>query len=63
MAEKKNVGYSPEDFIKSHGEHYNELIVELAAKLQYALINTPFPAVALLRFDKFRYKSYHSPLF
>ena len=55
MANKKNVGYSPEDFKKSYGKYYDETIVELAPQVQYALENTPFPAGALPTFSEARY--------
>lgn len=51
MAQKKNVGYSPEDFKKSYGKYYDETIIGLAPQLQYALENTPFPAGALPPFS------------
>ena len=55
MANKKNLGYSPEDLKKSYGKYYDESIVELAPQVQYALDNTPFPAGALPPFSEAQY--------
>ena len=55
MANKKNIGYSPEDFKKSYGKYYDENIVELAPHVQYALEHAPFPAGALPPFSDVTY--------
>ncbi|MCF8325616.1 MAG: FAD-binding protein [Leadbetterella sp.] len=55
MAQKKKVGYLPEDFKKSYGKYYDETIIELAPQVQYALENTPFPAGALPPFSEAKY--------
>jgi hypothetical protein len=55
MSNKKNVGYSPEDFKKSYGKYYDETIVELAPHVQYALAHSPFPAGALPPFSEVTY--------
>jgi len=55
MANKKNVGYSPEDFKKSYGKYYDETIVELAPHVQYALEHAPFPAGTLPPFSEVTY--------
>ena len=55
MSNKKNVGYSPEDFKKSYGKYYDETIVELAPHVQYALEHAPSPAGALPPFSEVTY--------
>jgi FAD/FMN-containing dehydrogenase len=55
MSNKKNVGYSPEDFKKSYAKYYDETIVALAPHVQYALEHAPFLAGALPPFSEVTY--------
>jgi len=55
MSNKKNVGYSPEDFKKSYGKYYDETIAALAPHVQYALEHAPFPAGSLPPFSEVTY--------
>ncbi len=55
MANKKNIGFSPEDFKKSYGKYYDESNLEIALEVQYALDNTPFPAGDLPPFSEAYY--------
>jgi hypothetical protein len=50
MAQKKNVGYSNEDFKNWYGKYYDENMVDLAPQVQDALESIPFPIGALSRF-------------
>jgi FAD/FMN-containing dehydrogenase len=55
MANKKNVGYLPEDFKKSYGKYYDESNLDIAPQVQYVLDNTPFPSGELLPFSEAKY--------
>ena len=55
MAQKKNIGYSNEDFKNWYGKYYDENMVELAPHVQYALESTSFPSGALPRFIEAKY--------
>jgi len=55
MANKKQPGYTPEDFKKSYGKYYDESNLEIAPQVQYVLDNTPFPAGELPPFSEAQY--------
>ncbi len=55
MANKKQPGYTPEDFKKSYGKYYDESNLEIAPQVQYVLDNTPFPAGELPPFSEALY--------
>ncbi len=55
MANKKKVGYAPQDFHKAYAKYYDETIVTIPAPVQQALDQSPFPAGSLLPFEAASY--------
>ncbi len=55
MATKKNVGYTPQDFVTEYSKYYDETIQEIPAFVDYALENSPFPTGELKPFAEASY--------
>ena len=55
MTQKKNVGYSHEDFKKLYSKYYDENMIALSPHVQLVLEGTPFPPGALPRFIEANY--------